>query len=278
MRCLSSIVRGIVWADSPRVIEVPTYDEPSSPDAVNIERMSDQAYQDMMRRIAAREEQAADMLRDAKIQSEIMKSQALQEGKDAAQAELAQFIDAARANMEKEAEELRSATYDSAYKEGYDKGYADGEATARAEHNHIIVEANEASQRTLKNTEAEVQKYMEESENVIAEMVLQAVDKILPQHFIDVPQVILPMIMEAIKKLHDQPKVIVRVSPDSYGDVLPARGEFQALLDGNASLDIVSDDSLELGDCILDSPNGTLDARLSTQLEQIKQAVRNVMN
>ena len=90
------------------------------------------------------------------------------------------------------------------------------------------------------------------------------------------PQVILPLVRQALRKVQDQAQVIVHTAPDAYELVLMAQPEFQSMLEGNATLSVVSDDSLQMGDCILETPNGNVDARLATQLELIKQAVQDV--
>ena len=106
-----------------------------------------------------------------------------------------------------------------------------------------------------------------------------AIEKILPQHFLDTPQVILPVVREAIKHVRDQKEVKVHVEPDSYDLVLLARGEFQSMLtDGTAILEIISDEALKPGDCVIETPNGGVDARLSTQLGLMKRAVESVLN
>ena len=46
---------------------------------------------------------------------------------------------------------------------------------------------------------------------------------------------------------------------------------------GDSSLSITSDESLKPGDCLVETPNGSVDARLQTQIEQLKKAVREVM-
>lgn len=273
MRCLSRVIKGIVWSDDPRIINVPKHAKEDA-DSSDMDRLSDQAYQDMLANLKAREERAEQMLRDAKIESEMIKIQAMQEGQAKVQAEADELMTTTRQQLEQEAEELRR----SAYEEGTEKGRKDGDEAVRKEQQHLIDEANEKAQRTLANARVEMEKYLTENENLIAEMVLKIADKVLVQHFIDAPQVILPLVREAIKKVQDQPKVKVRVAPEAYELVLPARSEFQSMLDGNAFLEIVADDTMKLGDCIVDSPNGTVDARLSTQMEQIKMAVRDMKN
>ena len=57
-----------------------------------------------------------------------------------------------------------------------------------------------------------------------------------------------------------------------------ARDEFRAMLTGgNANLEVQSDESLKPGDCLLETPNGSVDARLQTQLEMLKEAVKGVL-
>lgn len=273
---MSRVIKGIVWNDDPRIISVPKHGNGEV--STDMERLSDQAYQDMMENLKAREARAEQMLRDAKIECEMLKIQAVEEGKAKVQADTQEWVDSTRRQLETEVEELKRTTYETAYKEGLEQGRKDGEEAVRQEQKHIIDAANEKSQQTWANTLAEMDKYMVESENLIAEMVLQIADKILHKHLIDVPQVILPMVSEAIKKVQDQPKVTVRVSPEAYEYVLPARSELQSMLDGNATLQVAADETMGVGDCIVDSPNGTVDARLSTQMEQIKLAVRDMMN
>ena len=44
-----------------------------------------------------------------------------------------------------------------------------------------------------------------------------------------------------------------------------------------STIEIKSDESMQPGDCLLETPDGSVDARLATQIELIKQAVQGVM-
>ena len=46
---------------------------------------------------------------------------------------------------------------------------------------------------------------------------------------------------------------------------------------GDATIEVLSDDSMKPGDCLVETPNGSVDARLATQIEMLKQAVKDVM-
>ena len=121
--------------------------------------------------------------------------------------------------------------------------------------------------------------YFIQAEDDIIKVVIMSIEKILPQHFLDAPQVILPVVREAIKHVRDQKEVIIHVEPYSYDLVLMARSELKSMLtDGTANVEVVSDDALKPGDCVIETPNGGVDARLSTQLGLLKKAVKSVLN
>ena len=108
---------------------------------------------------------------------------------------------------------------------------------------------------------------------------MMAIEKIIPQHFLDVPHVVLPVVRDAINHVRDQKEIKIHVEPESYDLILMARNEFQSMLtDGAAILEVVSDEALQPGDCLIETPNGGVDARLSTQIEMMKDAVKKVLN
>ena len=181
-----------------------------------------------------------------------------------------------------EAEKIRTLAHDEGYKEGHDKGFADGhkEGTdaAKNELKETIANANKKAEKTIQDARNATADYFVRAENDIAKILIMAIEKILPQHFIDVPKDVLPVLREAINHVRDQKEIKVHVEPDSYDLVLVARNEFQSMLtDGTAVLEIISDDALKPGDCVIETPNGGVDARLSTQIELMKNAIQSVM-
>jgi flagellar assembly protein FliH len=134
------------------------------------------------------------------------------------------------------------------------------------------------AEKTLRDAKEATRDYVQQAEQDVVKMVMAVVEKILPQHFIDVPQVVLPLVREAIVKVKDQKELKIHVAPQDYDLVLLARNEFRGLLTyGDATIDLVSDQSMNPGDCLIETPNGTVDARLATQIELVRQAVKNVM-
>ena len=226
----------------------------------------EEAMNNMLAEIAAKEQRAIQKLKDADTQSEIVIQAAKNEGK--------QILDNARV----EADEMKVKAVQSGHDEGYKDGHKEGEKAARKELEDIIKQANAKAQKTINDAKEATADYFIRAEKDIANIVMLAIEKILPQHFLDVPQVVLPVVREAIKNVRDQKEVKVHVCPDSYDMVLVARAEFQGMLtDGTAVLEVVSDESLQPGDCVIETPNGGVDARLLTQIELMKNAIQSVL-
>ena len=250
------------------------------------------------------ESEAEKILSDAAKQSEMILAEAFKRSKEAeekfkdadlktkiiiqeTQTECDQIIAETRERAEKDARELCEKERKKGHKEGYAQGYEEGVATGRKEGEkavrnemkNAILQANAKAQKTIQDAKEQTSEYFIRSEDDIVKVVLQAIEKILPQHFLDVPQTILPVVREAIQYVRDQKEVKIHVEPESYDLILMARSEFQSMLtDGTAILEVISDEALKPGDCVIETPNGGVDARLSTQLELMKDAIKTVLH
>ena len=194
---------------------------------------------------------------------------------EAAQKESDKIVADTKLDAEKLLEKVKKEGYDAGYKEGKEKGIADGKEKIEKDLDKTIKQTNKQAEKTLQDAKEQTAEYFIRAENDIAKVLMMAIEKILPQHFLDVPQVILPVVRETIKYVREQKQIKIHVEPYSYDLVLMARSEFQSMLtDGASIIEIISDDALKPGDCIIETPNGGVDARLSTQIELMKKAIQ----
>ncbi|MBR2519127.1 MAG: flagellar assembly protein FliH [Selenomonadaceae bacterium] len=209
-----------------------------------------------------------------KAQAEEIKRQA-----EELKAEAEQIIEDTKKEAEELLERVHKEGYDAGYEEGKEDGIKDGREHIEEELADIVRQANDKAQKTIQDAKEQTAEYFIRAEDEIVAVVMMAIEKILPQHFLDVPQTVLPLVREAISYVRDQKEIKVHVDPDSYDLVLMARSEFQSMLtDGTALIEVVSDEALKPGDCVIETPNGGVDARLSTQLDLLKTAVKSVLN
>ena len=239
--------------------------------------IDEEALNTMLAEIAAKEQRAIQKLKDAEVQANILKQEAENESRRLIE-EASAELERAKVDIEKAKADAKKKGREEGYKEGQKKGHDDGVKAAKKELADTLKEANARAEQTLLDAKAATADYFVRAEQDIAKIVMLAIEKILPQHFLDVPQVVLPVVREAIKRVRDQKEIKIHVAPNYYDIVLMAKNEFQAMLtDGTAVLEVVSDDALGEGDCVIETPNGGVDARLLTQIELMKNAIQSVL-
>ena len=188
---MSRVIKAAVWKEKPHLIDTP---EPPKAQTLPDVKLDDESLNNMMAEIAAKEQRASDMLNDAKINAEIIKQEA--------NAEHDKIIEAAKA----EAAELKEKAQQEGRLEGFKAGHAEGEQKIREEMQNDLLAANAKAEKTLADAKNAMRDYVQQAENDVITIVMSVVEKILPQHFIDVPQVVLPLVQKAIAKVKELPE------------------------------------------------------------------------
>lgn len=227
-----------------------------------------------------------------KISNEIQNKQIELEQLEQQQEIVKQQTDEYKTKLEKEAQENRDKTISEAqnqaeiilkeaqetgYKQGHTDGYDEGLTQYKEQNAHIIIEANQKAERIILTAQEDVAQYWENAENDLIDLVMEVSGKVIPQQFMDMPQMILPVIQTALEKVKNQTSIDVKVSNDSFEFALAAKAELQSMLSGNVKLNIKADDSLQNGDCWIETADGSIDAKLSSQLAEMEKSLRKVV-
>lgn len=269
---MSKVIKAAQWEAKPMVIKAPDPPKVEVPEEENEQKAGEQkpkfdveAYKRRLAAVAAKEKRAAALVKKARVESEKILQQAKNER------------NRLMAEARQECVELREDAARLGHEEGLRRGEEEGRDEAKKAMKDAIQNANKQAEKTLKDAKDATSDYLSKAEEDVTSIALAVVEKILPQHFIDVPQVILPLVQKALEKVKDQKEINIHVAPDVYDLVLLARDEFRSRLTGTgAELTITSDESLVPGDCVIETPNGGVDARLQTQIELIRQAIEEV--
>lgn len=179
----------------------------------------------------------------------------------------------------KEEEDLVESGKDDAltqqgYAQGYAEGFVQGQAQLRLEAQRQISEfveqqGQEASER-FSALFANAQAQLMESEQVIAQGVLELAcelaRQVIRQEISVNPNVLQPVIREAMGLLGVETKAaVVRLCPADF-EVLeePVRAEFAAM-----ALTLVADSSLSAGGCLIESAGTVIDGRIEKRWSQV---------
>lgn len=169
------------------------------------------------------------------------------------------------ARFSQELDEQRSQARDEGYAEGLKQGHKEGkeEYVERLQQvDSFFIEARDAVERNL-----------DSMTDTAVEIVFEAVSRILGEQFLEKAGAE-AVVREVIRQTKERARLVVRVSPLDFEALSLSRAE---LVDGlnTGHVELVADDLVELGGCVLETPSGSLDGRLELQLQRLRETLLN---
>jgi flagellar assembly protein FliH len=158
-------------------------------------------------------------------------------------------------------EDVALARRETGYKEGMRQGIDEGRkqlADVVALCQRLAAELRQARETTLKHAE----------EDLLA-LSLAIARKVIAAHVAIEPDTVRPVIKAALDQLVDKESIVIRVNPLDVQRLTESGVQVTGLLNKAARVEIVGDESVTRGGCILDAQSGGVDADLRTQLDEI---------
>jgi flagellar assembly protein FliH len=117
------------------------------------------------------------------------------------------------------------------------------------------------------------QRYVEDIGDEAVEIVFVAVSRILGAGFAT-REVAVAAVQEAIRSCKERGRMLVKVAPEDFKVLNAQRRELLEV--GSASeVELVADEQVKWGGCLLEGTSGNLDARLETQLQRLRDTLLN---
>ena len=150
---------------------------------------------------------------------------------------------------------------------GYREGYELGNTAAQAEHAASI-----NSLRTLfASASQSLTEGIEGAEDAIVEITFEAICKVIGGNLVDKDGVI-AVVREVINHAKERENLAIRVSPDDFSLLSEHRARLLSGIE-ESTAELIADDRVILGGCLLEAPGGNLDGRLEIQLQQLRDAL-----
>lgn len=173
--------------------------------------------------------------------------------------------------MIKEAELKVSEIEHEAYKKGYDAGREEGYKEGQAEVLRLIDRLG-----TIVSNAVDIRdNIIKSSEKLMTDMILMIARKVIKDEIVERREVVINNIKEALKRVKDRDRIDIRVN---FADLDMTTAHKEELIKMMASLkkvNIYEDSRVDRGGCIIETDVGAIDARISTQLDAIEEAIRN---
>ena len=208
------------------------------------------------------------ILRDAEAEAEERIRQAAEQAermKRSAEEEIGRWWE------ERRAQDLELT--ESARKAGYEQGYAEGRAEAEESVRREWTGRLEEAKALLEDAYRMKEQIIQEAEPFLVELSVAIAGKIVDRELERSPEWVIELIRKSLARRREQGVITLCVAPDQLKFVLAARDELEMAVDSQAELQIVPDPSVTDRGCVIRTSFGSIDARIDTQLEEIKQAL-----
>jgi flagellar assembly protein FliH len=216
---------------------------------------------------------SAQMIEEAKVVAEEIVSKANQEAnalKDHTQLEVETWWAERRAEDEQLVEQLKSDGFST----GYEEGVKLAEAEVRQQYEDVVLQAEQLVEQAfiVKN------QIIAEAEPFLLELSVQIAEKIIQKQLTLEQDYLKELIQKQLQRKREKGVITLCVSPPQFMLMNASREELSRAIDAQAELQIIPDASVQDMGCVIRSAFGTIDARIETQLEEIKKALYTVLS
>jgi len=191
-----------------------------------------------------------------------------------ARLEAEQLIQRAKTEVErmvKEAEMRVAEIEHEAYQKGYEAGREVGFKKGQAEVRRLVDRLGVIIGQAIDIRE----EIIAASEKQMVEMILMIARKVIKDEVAERKEVVLNNIREALKRIKDRDRVNIRVNFADLELTTAHKDELIKMMESLRKVNIYEDSRVDRGGCIIETDVGAIDARISTQLKEIEDAIRN---
>ncbi|MFC3746291.1 FliH/SctL family protein [Paenibacillus sp. GCM10012306] len=206
------------------------------------------------------------MLKDAKEFAEGQVRDASLEAESIVEAAQAEAEEWWRQRREQD-EHLVEAVKSEAFQQGYQEGVQRAEEEMQRKLAEMMEEARAVLQEAYKARDVIIQ----EAEPFLVELSCDIAEKIVDKQLTLEPQFAMELIRKNLARKREQGLISLCVSPAQFAFVNAAREELALAVDSQAELQILPDSTVKDQGCVIRSSFGSIDARIDTQLSEIKK-------
>ena len=167
--------------------------------------------------------------------------------------EAEQIINTAKKQAQQIVEQAKEA-----YKQEKLRGYQDGLDESKVDQAEQMLKV---VSRTIS--------YLSDVEQTMADILLSGVKKIIGEF--DQEQLAVSLVRNALQHVRNEKQVSIRIPPSQYNMVKARLNDILADYKGVGFVDLVADQRLSTGDCIMESDIGVVDASVDVQLRALQK-------
>lgn len=208
----------------------------------------------------------AEMLEDAKEFAEKQVREASEEAERLLQ-EAREQIDSWWQEQRQQDEHLTEALRSQGFQQGFEEGKVQAELDLQVKIEEMMKEAR----GVLEEAYVAKDQIIQEAEPFLVDLACGIAEKVIDKQLSVEPEHTLELIRQSLSRKREQGMITLCVAPDQFSFVQAAREELAMAIDSQAELQILPDATVKDKGCVIRSSFGSVDARIDTQLAEIKK-------
>jgi flagellar assembly protein FliH len=156
------------------------------------------------------------------------------------------------------------------YEAGYQQGQIEAETFIKASYAEMIHE----SQTILDQATQMKEQIIQEAEPFLIELSCSIAEKIIQRQLSLEPSWVIEYTQRILARRREKGLISICVAPKQFTFMQDAKDEFMLHIDSQAELQILPDATVSDHGCVIRSPFLSVDARIDTQLKEIKDALQ----
>jgi flagellar assembly protein FliH len=155
------------------------------------------------------------------------------------------------------------------YKEGFEIGKKESELMVQQEYQEKL----EQIQAVLQKAYEEKARIISEAEPFLLELSTAIAKQIIKQELENSPDRLIEIIKKHILRFKEKDSITVCVHPEDFELIQSKRSQLVSVVNGETEIKIIPDHSVSAKGCIIRTAYGSVDARIDTQIEEIKKVL-----
>lgn len=173
------------------------------------------------------------------------------------------------ARAEQEAHDRVAALQKETSSKGFDEGRAAGFQAGEAEVKRLV----ERLHVVLTSAIEKRNQIIEESESQLINLVLQISQKVIKVLSENQKNVVINNVIQALRKLKSRGDVVIRVNIADLELTTQHTQDFLKMVEHVKSVTVLEDSTVDKGGCVIETDFGEIDARISSQLQEIEERI-----
>ena len=165
-------------------------------------------------------------------------------------------------------------------KQHYEHGYAEGQKAANEklekDYSEKLHKKFNDVQRIITELDVNMQTYSEDFEKVVINLALVISEKIVKRAVIDDPTISY-VLKESLRRVIGANRVIVKINPFDL-EIINTDSNNLFTDDSFTKIKFEPDDKIERGGCLVETEIGNVDARLSSQFNEVKKQLEQIFS